>query len=150
LIQQLAARPTRAQLITNDGQTHAVPLREVTLERFVNRLRLDATIPETLFRLLQHLSPASDRPLLKAIARRTVWENHARLEILVCYLTITAGGETYRLDDAVDLLKLAETYQPADLVELLAQIPHWQQVLRQEINDAAGPKPFFNERVQEM
>ena len=150
LIQQLAVRPTRARLITADGQTHIVPLHEVALERFVHRLRLDATIPEPVFRLLQHLPPPADRPVLKAIARRAVWENDARREILVRYLTVAAGGDTYRLNDAVELLKLAETYQPADVAELLARIPHWEQVLRQEINDAAGPKPFFNERVQEM
>ena len=150
LIQELVARPTRAQLVTADGQTHAVPLREVTLERFVHRLRLDATIPETLFKLLQHLPPAADRPLLKAIGRRAVWEHATRREILVRYLTSATTSDNYRLTDAVELLKLAEIYQPADVASLLAQIPHWQQVLCAEINEAASPKPFFNERVQEL
>src|SRR5262245_15275369 len=31
LIQQLERRPTRAQLVTEDGQPHSIPLREVTL-----------------------------------------------------------------------------------------------------------------------
>lgn len=150
LIQQLVARPTRAQLVTADGQAHAVPLREVTLERFVHRLRLDATIPEKLFALLQQLPPATDRPLLKAIARRAVWENEARREILVRFLLTAAGDAPEFVSDAAELLKLVETYQPADLAELLGRIPHWQQVLRQEITAAAGPKPFFNERVQEL
>ena len=150
LIQQLVARPTRAQLVTEDGQKHSVPLREVTLERYVHRLRLDATIPGPLFELLDHFAPAGDRPLLKAVARRAVWENEARREILVRYLTATAGGAAYRLADVVELLKLAETYQPADVAGLLAQIPHWLQVLRQEINESGGGKPFFNERVEEL
>jgi hypothetical protein len=150
LIQQLVTRPTRAQLTTADGQAHSVPLRDVTVERYVHRLRLDATIPEGLFKLLQHLPPATDRPVLKAIARRAVWESEARREILVRYLASATSTDRYRLDDAVELLKLAEIYQPADVASLLAQIPHWQQVLRQEINEAASPKPFFNERVQEM
>lgn len=150
LIQQLAARPTIAQLFTADDQSHAVPLREVSLERFVHRLRLDATIPESLFKLLCQLPPAADRPLLKAVARRAVWENETRREILVRYLIAATGSESYQLDDAVELLKLAEIYQPADVASLLAQIPHWQQVLRQEINEATSPKPFFNERVQEL
>jgi hypothetical protein len=88
--------------------------------------------------------------LLKAVARRTIWENDARRNILVHYLTAATSGDSYRLDDVLELLKLAETYQPADTEDLLAQIPHWQQVLRQEINEGASPKPFFNERVQEM
>jgi len=150
LIQQLVARPTRAQLVTDDGQTHSVPLREVTIERYVHRLRLDGTIPESLLKLITHLLPASDGPLLKALARRAVWQNDARRQILVRYLTCATGSETYRLADVVELLKLAELYQPADTADLLARIPHWQQVLRQEINEAASPKPFFNERVQEM
>ena len=150
LIQRLVARPTHAPFVTSDGRTHSVPLRDVTIERYVHRLRLDGTIPESLFKLLTHLPPATDRPLLKAVGRRAVWENDARREILVRYLTSTAGGGRYRVDDVVELLKLAETYQPADVKDLLARIPHWQQVLRQEINEAASPKPFFNERVQEL
>jgi hypothetical protein len=150
LIQQLVARPTRARLVTEDGQTHCVPLREVTIARFVERLRLDATIPEPLFRLLVNLPPASDRPVLKAVARRAIWENEPRRQILIRYLTAASGGETYRLEDAVHLLRLAETYEPADVGELLARLPHWAEALRQEIQTATNPKPFFNERVQEM
>jgi hypothetical protein len=150
LIQQLVTRPTCAQLITADSQVHVVPLREVTLQRYVHRLRLDATIPAPLFKLIVETSSAADRPLLKAIARRAIWEIDTRREILVRYLTATPVEETHRREDAVQLLKLAETYRPADVAELLAHIPHWQQVLRAEINEAASPKPFFNERVQEM
>lgn len=150
LIQQLADRPTRAQLVTDDEKIHLVPLREVTLERYLHRLRLDAAITEPLFKLISHLTPADDRPMLKAIARRAVWENTGRRQMLVGYLTAATDGDAYRLDDAVELLKLVETYEPADMADLLARIPHWQQVLRQEINDATSPKPFFNERVQEM
>ncbi|MSU57800.1 MAG: hypothetical protein EXS35_06395 [Pedosphaera sp.] len=150
LVQQLVARPTRVRLVTADGTTHSVPLRDVTIERFVHRIRLDGTIPEPFFNLINNLTPATDRPMLKAIARRAVWEGAARREMLVHYLTSACGGEAYRLDDAVELLKLVETYQPADVKELLAHIPHWQQVLRQEINEAGSPKPFFNERVQEL
>lgn len=150
LIQQLVARPTRAQLVTEDALSHAVPLRDVTVERYVNRLRLDATIPEPIFNLIAHRSPVADQPLLKAIARRAVWENEGRREILASYLTTAATLECYRPDDAVALLKLVETYQPASVADLLAQIPHWLQVLVQEINEAGGAKPFFNERVQDL
>jgi hypothetical protein len=150
LIQQLVARPTRAQLVTEDGQTHTVPLRDVTIERYVHRLRLDATIPEPVFKLLTHSPAAADRPLLKAIARRAIWERNSHQEILVRYLIRATDSAAYRSEDAVELLKLMETYEPADMNDLLARIPHWQQVLRQEINEGAGAKPFFNERVEEL
>lgn len=61
-IAHLVARPTRAPLVTEDGQTHSLALRAVTVERFVRRLRLDATIPEPLFKLLTTYPSASDRP----------------------------------------------------------------------------------------
>ena len=48
LIQELMARPTRAQLITVEGRSHQVSLREVTLERYVHRLRLEGSISESL------------------------------------------------------------------------------------------------------
>jgi len=150
LVQKLAARPTRAPLATEDGQKHIVPLRDVTIERYVHRLRLAATIPENLFNLINHLPPPADRPMLKAIARRAAWDNDARREILSVYLTKSIDTDTYRLDDAVELLKIMEIYQPVNAADLLRRIPHWQRVLRQEINEAASPKPFFNERVQEL
>lgn len=150
LVQQLVARPTRAQLVTEDQQTHAVPLRDVTIERYVHRLRLEATIPEPLFKLLTHFPSASDRPLLKAIARRAIWEREARREILIRFLLNTSSGDGHGCRDAIELLKIMETYEPADMNDLLARIPHWQRVLRSEINAGSGTKPFFNERVEEL
>jgi hypothetical protein len=150
LVQQLVAQPTRAQLVTEDAKTCSIPLRDVTIERFVHRLRLNGSISETLFNLINNLAPAAHRALLKAIARRAIWEKGIRHEILVTYLTRSLAGNSFRSEDAVQLLKLTETYEPERTADLLARIPHWQQVLRQEINEASSPKPFFNERVQEL
>ncbi|MCW5553126.1 MAG: hypothetical protein KIS67_13320 [Verrucomicrobiae bacterium] len=150
LIQQLVGRPTRANLTTEDGQGHAVPLRAVTLERFVHRLRLDGTMPEALFQMLTHRAPRPDQPLLQAIARRAIWEHEGRRDILVRYLTSAIKADAYTLGDAVALLKLAEVYEPMHVADLLGRIPRWQQVLEQEINAAGIAKPFFNERVEEM
>lgn len=147
LIQQLTQRPTRACLIAEDGATHQVSLRDVTIERFVRRLRLEGTIADDVFQLISCLPQATDRALLKAVARRAIWENVIRREILTRYLS--SVGDAFRADDAVALLKLAETYEPTGIAELHARIPHWQQVLRQDIN-AGGAKPFFNERVEEL
>ena len=150
LIQQLVTRPTYAQLVTRDGAKHSVPLRDVTIERLVHRLRLEGTVPEPLFKLIQELPPAADRPLLLAVARRSYWENEAHGQILMRYLTTALARDAYRLTDVVDLVKLVEIYEPADVGDLRARIPHWLQVLRQEINEAGGAKPFFNERVEEL
>ena len=150
LVEQLVSRPVRAQLVTEDQQQHSVLLRGVIIERWVYRLRLEAEVPESLFKLIKNFPVASDQSTLLAIARRAVWETQARRQILVRYLTLATGADAYRLEDAVELLKLLETYQPAALTELLALIPHWQQVLHQKISEAGGPKPFFNERVQDL
>jgi len=147
LVQQLVARPTKAQLRAEDEVTHPVLLRDVIIERFVHRLRLDGTIAEDVFRLIGSLPQVSDRVLLKAVARRAIWDKPNRREILSHYLE--SVGDSFRSDDAVALLKVVETYEPAGTADLLAQIPHWQQVLRQEINES-GAKPFFNERVEEL
>jgi hypothetical protein len=127
-----------------------VTLREVTLERYVHRLRLEATISESLFKLLDRTASAADRPLLKAVARRAIWENDARQNILARYLTAAADRDSYQLGDAVELLNLMENYKPADVTDLLARIPRRQEALRGEIDGASGPKPFFSGRVEEM
>jgi hypothetical protein len=147
LIQQLTLRPTRAQLIAEGGVKHEIELRDVTIERFVRRLHLDGTIAGDVFALIGSLPESSERALLKAIARRAVWRDASRREILTRFLANPAHA--FQVEDVATLLKLVETYEPAGIADLLARIPHWQQVLRQEINDA-GVKPFFNERVEEL
>ncbi len=150
LVRQLFTRPTRAQLVTADGSAHSVSLREVSIERYVHRLRLDGAVPDALFQLINDLAPVADRPLLKAVARRAIWNIDGRHQILLRYLTQTVGSDSYRMEDVSALLRLAETYQPSDAADLLTRIPRWQQVLRHGIDVAADPKPFFNERVQEL
>ena len=150
LVQQLLARPTCARILVGDEPARAVPLREVTIERYLKRLRLNGTISDTLFRLISNLPPPPVRPLLKAVARRATWDRPARHEILVRYLTATASIDDCRIDDALQLLQVMETYEPTDTADLLSRIPHWEKVLRHEISMASHPKPFFNERIQEM
>lgn len=150
LIAALAVRPTRAILLTEDGQSHRVPLREVTIERFVNRLRLGATIAPALLALIASRIPPGDQPMFKAIARRAIWESEPRSMILRRFIESSSGAAQEELEDAISLLKLVETYEPADATELIARIPHWEQVLRHEISLASNPKLFFNERVEEL
>jgi hypothetical protein len=144
LIGKLVIRPTVAHLITAERQTHAVTLREVSIERYVKRLRLDGTISADMMKVIDQ-TPEADQPLLKAVARRAIWESPARGAMLVKVLT-----QSYSLKDAVDLLKLMEDYQPADSSALLARIPRWIKLLEEEINSAGGAKPFFSQTVQQL
>src|SRR5262245_24730451 len=148
LVQELVARPVRAELVTFDGKHHSVNLREVTIERYVYRLRLDANVPESLFKLAAGIPASTDRPLVKAVLRQVVWENAGAREILERFLTASIHGGTYRLDDTVALLNLVEGRKPANLADLLARIPGWQEALRHQIDAASGPKPFFNEDIR--
>jgi hypothetical protein len=149
LIQELAARPTRAQLLTPDRRRHLVTLREVTIERYVHRLRLEATIPDSLFSVIERTLPSPDRPMLKALARRAVWESEGVRNILISYIQAATAQGSYDLADALALLDLVETRKPADVADLLARIPAWQEALRQQI-DAGGGKPFFSQNVEAM
>jgi hypothetical protein len=149
LIQQLVARPTYGQLVTLDGVAHSVKLREVTIERYVHRLRLEATIPEGIFELLEQLS-VTDRPMLRAIARRSVWENTGAAGIFERYIRAAVGQKRYTLADSLALLELMESRKPANLADLVTHIPVWQEALRHQIEVAAGPKPFFSQDIERM
>lgn len=150
LVGKLAERPTCGALVTEDGRTHHPPLRAVTIERFVNRLRLDGSVSEPLFQLITRLASPADQPVLKAIARRAIWTSTGRGEILFRYLSAALAKHAFQVADSVELLKLAEVYEPMNIADLRAKIPHWLEVVRQEIADASGPRPFFNERVQDL
>lgn len=147
LIQQLLSRPVHGHLVTSDRQVHEIRLREVTLERYVHRLRLDGSIPDDLFDLIERTS-GSGHPILKAIARRAIWDSGSRRSILLRYLASAGNRGGYQEGDAVHLLDLAESYKPADVAALLAMIPSWQQGLQHEIDTSANPKPFFTAQTQ--
>lgn len=151
LVQQLADRPTRAHLTTPDGKVHIVPLRDVTIERYVHRLRLEAAIPPSVFSLLDKIpAPAEDRPMLKAIARRPAWEVTGAREILERYLSAIAREGGYSFDDMLELLNLAENRKPKSVADLLESIPRWTEALREQIDKASGPKAFFHPQVEMM
>lgn len=150
IIRRLVNAPTRAQLVSEDGQVHEIPLREVTVERFVHRLRLDGAISAEDLKLIGAVATAGGAAEMKAIARRAIWEKPGRHAILRAYLEGALAEGEFRLADAEALLKLAETYEPADVEALLSSIPHWLSVLEQEVNESRGAKPFFNERVEDM
>jgi hypothetical protein len=152
IVQDLALRPTRAQLLTPDGQTHSVQLREVIIERYVYRLRLEGQIPVSLLAALDSVSSAAtaDRPTLYAIARRPAWEAAGAREILTRYLTRAPESAGYRLADAFDLLNMVETRKPANLADLLERMPAWQKALREQIDGGGASKPFFMEEIRMM
>jgi hypothetical protein len=148
LIRQLSDRPALAHLVTIDGQVHTIALRDVILERYVHRLRLEGSIPEAVLDLLERVPPTEDRPLMKALARRAVWESGQRRNILMRYLTGSSSLQAYRLSDALYLLDIVESYKPADAERLLALIPPWQDRLRQEIDTASDSRTFFSAQTQ--
>lgn len=149
IIEQLVARPVTAKLVTQDGVAHPVKLREVTIERYVHRLRLEATIPDSVFGLVEQL-PASDRPMLKAIARRNAFENPGTARVLESYLRAVIKQNQYTLADVNALLELMESRKPANLSDLIERIPVWREALRHQIEVAAGPKPFFSQDIERM
>jgi len=146
LIEQLEKRPAHAQLVDDMG-THSVPLREVTIKRYIDRLRLDGTISKEVFHLIETRATATERPLLKAIARRAIWDSTGRNKILQGYLSGIGSVAAAETQDAVELLNSVETAKPADVPELLAWIPLRQEALLDQI--ATGAK-FFSPNIQEV
>ena len=146
LVRQLVERPVRGHFVTSDRETHVLPLREVTIERYVYRLRLDGRIPPDLMELLERVSPKPDQPLMKAVARRAIWEDARRQEILIHYLS--SASSNFQLADVLYLLDTVESYKPADRQHFLTMIPAWQERLRHEIDTAADARPFFAAMTQ--
>ncbi len=149
-IHQLESRPTPGCLVTESGTEHRFPLRVVTLERFVHRLRLEATVPAPLLHLIQSLPPAEERPLLLAVARRAVWNTPERQELLTRYLSQNLSGDGYRRGDVAALLALMESAGPSSVEDLLRRLPEWEQVARAQVTATHMPRPFFNLQVEEM
>lgn len=150
LVSRLVERPTRARLVTPDGAQHAVELREVTIERYVHRLRLEATVSESLVHLIDRIPSKEDRPMLMALARRAVWESAGPRRILETYLEAVLAQGSYSPDETLELLSLAEDRKPSDLEALIAWIPRWAEALRQQIDTGSGQKPFFHSQVEWM
>ena len=147
LVAEAIARPVDARLVSMDD-THRVRLAEVTVERYVYRLRLEGTIPESTLELIARL-PSDDRAVLHAVARRAIWESDGRSGILGGYLAAAERGGALSADEVRSLLDLVERYKPTDMADLIAKIPRWQEGLRSDLNTSAGGKPFFSDQIHQ-
>lgn len=147
LVEEAVARPTDANLVNLDDRTYTARLGEVTVERYVYRLRLEATIPGPVFELIQRF-PSPDHAMLQAVARRATWEGDGRAGLLAGYLTSTAALEDWGTAEVRSLLDLVERYKPADIADLVEKIPQWRDGLRGDLGAASGGKPFFSERIE--
>jgi hypothetical protein len=147
LVAQALARPTDARLVTGDEHACRVRLGEVTVERYVYRLRLEGTIPEPVFALIDRF-PSADQPLLGAVARRAIWEGDSRSGILEACFEAAARRGGPGAGDFPRLLDLVERYKPASLPDLIAKMPAWQEGLRGDLGIAAGGKPFFSPGIE--
>jgi hypothetical protein len=146
LVAVLAARPTLATFVTPEGTRCRVPLRPVTIERFVHRLRLDGSIPPDLMALFATVTDEETQRVWFAIARRAIWETPGRQAIL--RRTLAPGIPPSA--EGVELLRIMESYEPADATEALARLPAWLKGIQEEMRSLGDPRPFFNERVQDM
>lgn len=146
-VEQLEARPAVAQLVTRDGD-YSVTLLEVILERYVYRLRLDGSIPEPVWGLLDQDVLAEDRKLFKAIARRAIWDTDARRTVLGTYLSGVGREDLYQVGDGIQFLELAEGFKPKDTEHLVGRIPQLQKTLREDIEAEDDTKPFFSEEIR--
>jgi len=149
-IERLLVRPTYGCLVTEQGTRHSAALRSVTLERYVYRLRLEATVPLAVFdRIRSRVSPAQ-RPVLLAIARRGVWTTPERQQILLEFLENAPGVPGSRPEDSEALLALMEASEPESVEDLLTRLPEWESALKLQISASRQPKPFFNLQVEEL
>ncbi|MFM7817590.1 MAG: hypothetical protein ACKPGI_11550, partial [Verrucomicrobiota bacterium] len=130
-VERLQSRPTYGCLVTEQGTRHGVALRTVTLERYVHRLRLDATVPLAVFDATRSSVPTPRRPVLLAIARRAVWSTLDRQQILLEFLANSSRESATSLDDAEALLALMESSEPESVEDVLARIPEWEAALKQ-------------------
>jgi len=149
-VERLQSRPTFGCLVTEQGTRHGMALRTVTLERYVHRLRLEATVPLAVFDAIRASVPTPRRPVLLAIARRAAWTTPDRQQILLEFLANSSRESATSLDDAEALLALMESSEPESVEDVLARIPEWEAALKQQISLSRQPKPFFNLQVEEL
>lgn len=150
LVQALCDRRIQTPLRLEDGAEHRLPLREVTLNRYVSRLNLERVIPEPLAARIQEAIAPDELAIAHAIARRPVWATEGRENLLHQFLGTTLGTPHGTVENLSALMRLVETYRPATLEELIASLPELRELLRREMANSAMPRPFFNERVRDL
>ena len=150
LVEHLLARPVVGSFVLEDGSTQSAPLREVTVERYVHRLRLEASLDDVTLSAVHAIPWPSIQPLIIACARRAIWDNRSRLPLLQHLLRQPATSESDLAALVTGFLSLMEAYQPADAAALVSRLDHVIEVTRQQALNLASPKPFFSVRIQDM
>ena len=74
----------------------------------------------------------------------------AQVRVVLACSSAIIGRSGYDPADLIQLLSVAENRKPANLDDLRSSIPRWAEALREQIDTASGPKPFFHQNVEAM
>jgi hypothetical protein len=85
---QLAERNLYGHFITPKRENIPMILREVTIDRFVDRLYLEHPIDADVFKAIEATAPKGEDTFMKVLGRDSVWQEPWRRDTLIAFLAV--------------------------------------------------------------
>ncbi len=118
----LLALNLNATFRTPAGETHPLPLHEVLLDRFVDRLPLDKPLPEGIFTLILAQVPTAHQGIVNLLSRSSVWVSLWRQALLKAFLTLLGSQTPFAISRFEYLTEFLHTYRPNHLEDMAQKL----------------------------
>lgn len=133
-----------------DGRTEMkVLVHETSIERYVNLLRLDQPVPDALYQEILASVPEESHNEVNLMGREEIWQNEARLDILIAFLRVFKRLNNFSTVKVSFLTNFVRTYRPAHLLELERQLDSLIESCQVDMENVQG-RGFHDEYLKAM
>lgn len=149
ITKELVERSIYGHFITPDRQNIPMVLKDVSIERFVDRLYLERPIDESVYQAIEKTVPANDRPMTQVLARKPGWQDSWRKEMLKAFLETFEKRKNFNIGKVTYLTDFLRTYRPGCIQDLERQLESLIESCRKDLENVAG-RSFHDAHLKEV
>jgi len=136
--QLVAAQLTTCFKAPDSSVETTAPVHEVFIDRYVNLLKLDQKLPETLYSAILALVPEAAHNEINLLAREDSWQSPNRQQILLGFLKAFQARRSFSAQKVSFLTHFMRTYRPGSLSDLERQFDSLIDSCRKDMENTAG------------
>lgn len=150
LKQRLVDAGIQVAMSTPDGLVAVqVPLHEMFVARYVDRLGLDRALPARVYADICDYVPVEAQPEVNLLARADAWSKEARQDVLMAFLRTFAGRSSFTLDKVRFLTQFVRTYRTESLCDVPRQLEALVESCRRDMDNVGG-RGFHDEYLRSL
>lgn len=150
LRQRLAEEKLNTSFRSEDETVEVtVPVHEVFIDRYVNLLKLDNTLPEGVHEAISRLVPTASQNEANLLARDVIWHDPIRRQILLAFLNVFQQRSNFSIVKLSYLTNFIRTYRPTAFDDLPRQFESLIESCRKDMENVDS-RGFHDEYLKAL